>query len=67
MEIYIWLSYKYEKEFIERNKAREYKNNICDLIENMIAESNIEEKVKDKRNDSQNEDKVKFTRLAEES
>jgi hypothetical protein len=39
LEVYIWLSYKYEKEFIERKLAQETKNRICFIIEKLIEET----------------------------
>ncbi len=39
IEVYIWLSYKYEKEFVERELAQELKNRVCEIIENIIEYS----------------------------
>ena len=36
LEVYIWLSYKYEIEFIERELARILKDRVCKIIDSII-------------------------------
>jgi hypothetical protein len=36
LEIYIWLSYKYEVEFVERELARVLKDRACKIIDSII-------------------------------
>ena len=36
LEVYIWLSYKFEVEFIERELARILKDKICKIIDSII-------------------------------
>jgi len=39
LDLYIWLGQKYPEAFKEMNKAQEYKELVCDLIDKILDES----------------------------
>ena len=39
LEVYIWLSYKYEREFVQRELAQKLKNLVCEIIEKIIEKT----------------------------
>jgi hypothetical protein len=41
MEVYIWLSYKYEREFVQRELAQKLKNLVCEIIEKIIERTGM--------------------------
>jgi hypothetical protein len=73
LEIYIWLSYKYEKEFVERELAKVLKDRTCKIIESIVQHksfnifSDIRSENSEEYEDENEEDDIKFLKNGDEN
>ncbi len=64
LEVYIWLSYKFEIEFVERELARILKDRVCKIIDSII-EKQAFDNWKDLKSESGSSHSSEFTKLLE--
>jgi hypothetical protein len=73
LEIYIWLSYKYEKEFVERELAKVLKDRTCKIIESIVQYksfnifSDIRNDNSEEFEEENEEEYIKFLKNGEEN
>jgi hypothetical protein len=64
LEVYIWLSYKFEIEFVERELARILKDKVCRIIDSII-EKQAFDNWKDLKSESSSSYSSEFSNLLE--
>lgn len=65
LETYVWLSYKYEIEFVERELARVLKDRVCKIIDSII-EKQAYDNSRDIRNETTEKEKKEEIKCIEE-